>query len=126
MLELIIALGAAGAVLIGVWRWASRRVRSGVHTYGAFKDAVLGREAVLHPDTGAEIVPASPGLGHRMSTVETAVVRLAESQARWDDHESRIARLEKAEGERLVSRTESIELLRTIETALRSNPHQES
>ena len=121
MLELIIALGAAGAVIVGVWRWALPRIRSGARTYGAFKDAVLGREAVTHPDTGAEIIPASPGLGHRMSTVETAVVRLAESQARWDDHENRIARLEKAESERIVSRAESIELLRTIETALRSD-----
>lgn len=125
-LGFIITLGAAGAVLLGVARWLWPRIKEAFRVFEAFKDAVLGREATLHPDTGVELVPAQPGLGARVASIEVAVMEIARTHARLDNHENRLSRLESAENERAMARTETIELLRVVDTALRTDPPEES
>jgi hypothetical protein len=124
-LELIISLGAACAVIAGLVRWLGPRFKSGIKTFGDFKAAVLGREAVVHPETGKELAPAQPGLGTRVASIEVAVTELVRVHGRLNDHESRIGRLELAEQERALARTETVELLRVVDTALRTNPPEE-
>lgn len=123
--ELIITLGAVGAVILAVLRWAWPKVKTFSRAVGEFKDAVLGREATVHPDTGAELVPAQPGLGARMASIEIAVGELARTHRRLDSHEARIAALEQAATERAMARTETIEMLRVVDTALRTDPPED-
>lgn len=126
MLELIITIGAACAVLAGFWRWALPRLRGITHDLIAFKAAILGRDAVKHPETGVTLVPAQPGLGTRVASIELAVIQIARTHQRLDDHEQRLARLERGVEERTAARTETVELLRVVDTALKTPPPEDS
>lgn len=59
-------------------------------------DTMLGREAIVHPDTGMELAPAQPGLGQRLATMEHAIDVLAQNSSKLEDHEHRITALENA------------------------------
>lgn len=96
MLELIIAFGAAAAVVWSFLKWVWPLGKTGAHVLIAFRNAVLGTEEVRHPDTGRVVVPAQPGIGSRMATLEVAVTELVRNNRRLDDHERRIARLEES------------------------------
>lgn len=96
MLELIVTLGAAVAVVWGFLKWVRPIVKTGIHILVAFHNTVIGTDEVTHPDTGQVIVPAQPGIGSRMATLEVAVTELVTNNRRLDDHERRIARLEEA------------------------------
>lgn len=126
MLELIIAIGAAAAVVLGFLRWVWPQVKTGAHVFVAFKNAVLGTEEVKHPDTGKVLVHAQPGLNVRVASMEVALSELVRTNHRLDDHEGRLRRLELGVGERTAARTETVELLRVVDTALRTNPPEES
>lgn len=125
MLELIITVGAAAAVVLAFWRWAWPRIKGVARDLSAFKAAVLGRDEVTHPDTGQTLVPAQPGLGGRMATIEVAVTELLRNNRRLDDHEIRIGRLEQGVEERTAARTETVELLRVVDTALKTPPPED-
>lgn len=122
VLSLIVTFGAAAAVIAAFLRWVWPQVKTGVHVLVAFKNAVLGTEEVRHPDTGAVVVPAQPGLNARVASIEVTLTELARTHRRLDDHETRLARLEKGTEERTAARTETVELLRVVDTALRSDP----
>lgn len=111
------ALGLLARKARGAYREAKKDGR-------AFKDAILGREEILHPDTGAVLAPAVPGIGSRMATIEAAVVEMANTHARVDRLEVRVTALEAKDVERALARTESIELMRTIDAAIKSTPQE--
>lgn len=64
------AVASALGVLWALGRKLVKRARVGLTKVGAATDALLGRDAVLHPDTGAVLVPATPGLGVRLAGIE--------------------------------------------------------
>ena len=75
--------------------------------------------------TGKEISPALPGIGQRMATIETALGQLVNLHRRLDLHEERLHLLESKDHERALARTESIEMLRAMDTAMRSHTPDE-
>lgn len=132
------------AALAGGLRWWTRKDENGqprafprrlsnvvdraVHT-------LIGRDAIMDPDSGKELKPAQPGIGERIGRVETTqheisatlgslssvVEELAQTNAkvvriheRLDGHEERIVKLEEGAAERIVSRAESAEAFRAI------------
>jgi hypothetical protein len=125
VLELIITFGAAVAVIWGFLKWVWPRLKVAAQTVVAFKNAVLGTEEVLHPDTGKTLVPAQPGLGARVASIEVTLTELVRTNRRLDDHERRLGSLEEASAERAAARTETVELLRVVDTALKTQPPEE-
>lgn len=115
--------------IAGWLKWIRPKWHRAKHDITASRDSILGRAAVVDSITGAELSPALQGIGQRVATLEEsqaaigdALNRLAGSSARLDSHDSRLDRLEKSEQERALARTESIELLRTIDHAIRASP----
>lgn len=126
ILTLVIAFGGALAVVVGFLRWVWPRATVAADVVVAFKNAVLGTDEVTHPDTGMVLVPAQPGLNARVASIEVAVHELVQTNRRLDDHEGRIGRLEEGAAERSAARTETVELLRVVDTALKSDPSKDS
>ena len=128
---LILSLAALGALLVGYVRWLRPRWRTFWREIRAIRDALLGREAITDSITGDERVPALPGLGVRMASVEEnqtriteALVKLADSHELIQDHENRIKALEAAAVERVVTKVESAQAWRTIEKAIDAEPSE--
>lgn len=121
---LVIAIGGAAAVLAALLHRARRAYKKGKREVTAFKVAVMGRDAIIHPETGEELAPAVPGMGTRMATIEEAVVSMADERKRVDRLEERVIVLEQKDMERALARTESIELMRTIDAAIKSTPQE--
>lgn len=127
---------AAGASLVLIltaivawFRWARPKWTVFKKDATAARDSILGREATHDSITGKEILPALPGIGQRVASLEentavmaSAVRSLADTHQRLDSHDERIRRLERGSSERELARTESIELLRTIDNAIKSDP----
>lgn len=130
MTELITAIVGVLAILgalVAFVRWVRPKWREMKHDARAGRDALLGREAVYDSITGKEITPALPGIGQRVASLEetsaataVALTRLADTHTRIDGLEHRVSRLERGDAERTLARTESIELLRTIDTVARN------
>jgi hypothetical protein len=134
----LVAVAAAIGALALLWKYAVkawcgwRLARSKV---GAVTDAILGREAVVDSITGKEIAPALPGMGVRMAhqeqqmeAITLAVTRLASQQEAivelkrgHEDHASRLARLEEAAVERVVTKAESAAAWRAIEAVTKND-----
>jgi hypothetical protein len=120
------AILAAITAIFMAWRRARIAVKAGKQDARAFKDAILGRDEIVHPETGVVLAPAVPGIGARMATIETAVVQMADTHLQVEDLRARVSVLEQKDLERAMARTESIEMLRTIESAIRSTPSSRS
>lgn len=119
-----IALGVLSllAALGGYYRWARPKYRRGKQKITGVVESLVGRDAIHDNITGVEIVPALPGIGVRMASVEQNQVEtrdalrhiatLLESQQaqdhRLDNLESRVHTLEGAAAERVVAKVESI------------------
>lgn len=124
-----VGIAALATALTGWLKWVRPKWHRAKHDVTASRDSILGRAAVVDSITGAELSPALQGIGQRVATLEEsqaaigdALGQLANSSARLDSHDARIDRLEKSEQDRSLARTESIELLRTIESAIHSSP----
>lgn len=135
---------AGGLVTLAVLaRKAWRRILRAIKTGNAVVDTLVGREAIHHPETGREIVPASPGIGARMVSQEeqahrqgeqmvlltNAVSKIADSHARLehvesriDAHDKAIAELKAQSVERVVTRAESAAAWRAVEAVASSSP----
>lgn len=116
-------------VLWGGWVKAVRpRLRRLLRSWQAASDALLGRDAIYDSITGEERVPALPGIGQRMSTVEDAMKTLVDAvadqrrlQQHVMDHEARISSLERdelrsaiAQAERAATAASAAEMLHMI------------
>lgn len=95
------AVAAALGVLTGAVAWWWKRGRRIAGKIDGALDALVGRPDILHPDTGEVLAPATPGLGVRLATIETALVGLAETHlamgtlsARVESVEGRVVVLE--------------------------------
>ena len=104
------------------WRELRRDFRAG-------RDALVGRDPVVDSITGRELAPALPGIGQRMANVETALVTMADQGKRLSDleivvasHTVEIESLKAQALERVVTRAESTQALRTIEVAIQADP----
>lgn len=115
-----IAVGLS-ALLGGWWRWVRPRYRKAKRTVAAVTETLVGRDAITDPSTGRELVPAQPGLGVRMATMEEAIVRLSHMDGRVTavettvgEHTRQIAELRDARIERLVTQAESAQAWRAM------------
>lgn len=133
--ETIILAGAVVAALAALWKYGTkawRAWRAARVKVTAVGDAILGREAVVDTITGKEIAPALPGMGVRMAhqeqqmeAITAAVTRLATQHEALRDHETRIARLEQAAVERVVTKAESTAAWNAVEAVANSRPPDE-
>lgn len=136
----IITIGAVAGVIGGWMKWLGPRWRRARAKWVAAVDSIVGREEIRDSITDEVKVPALPGIGVRMAHQEqqmelltVTVTKLVDQQAhqqrleqRVEDHESRLAKLEQAEVERIVTRAESAAAYRAIETAIKATPDVES
>lgn len=126
----VLGVFAVLGTVAGFFRWVLPRFRETKKDLRAFRDAILGREAINHPDTGVELAPPIPGIGNRMANQEQqmsvlteAVSAIAGSHKRIDDLEERMGRLEQNRDlERIVGKAESIQMFKTIETVANAQP----
>lgn len=106
---------AVATVVVGWFKWLRPRVKRAQQESVAIRDAILGRDAILDSITGEERVPALPGIGMRMATVEEALVALADVHVKMLDHEERIRSLETGSLERIAARADSVAAFKAIE-----------
>ena len=130
----------AVTVILGALVVVIRRIRpvwkSLRRDFIAGRDALVGREEIVHPETGRVVVPAVPGIGTRMANVEEAIVAIARHQADIADlkvndarhdatlakHAEDIAALKLAQVERIVSKAESTAAFQAMEAVARAQP----
>ena len=123
-LEMFLLVAAAVTATGGLIKWLRPKWRKTKREVVAAKDSLLGREAKHDSITGKEVLPALPGIGQRMAVIENALTQLVDLHHRLDEHSERLEALERKDMERALARTESIEMLRTIETAIQSTPRE--
>lgn len=95
---------AVAAALAAVVFWGARLFRGAARASRRVNevfDIIAGRDAIVHPETGKVLAEATPGLGHRLATMESAVTSLAETHdmvatviRRMDGQERRLDELE--------------------------------
>src|SRR5690606_11809705 len=90
----ITAILRALATLSGAVVWAFRRSRAFTAKVDGGLDSLVGRPDMVHPDTGEVLVPATPGLGPRLATIEATLVELAETHALLTALTARVDRVE--------------------------------
>lgn len=66
----IVAIVGGLATLLVVLRKARRRLVKAAAKANDVSDVLLGRPAILHPETGEVLAPAAPGIGTRMAHIE--------------------------------------------------------
>jgi hypothetical protein len=128
-LQTFILLATVVTIVVSFLKWAKplehyRAVKSDLR---AFRDTFAGRPAMRDSITG-RIIPgtARRSIGERVDDMAESVKMLVEKNQRLDDHEKRIERIEDAlHIDRRLDKIEGIQLLRTIETAVQSEPSAE-
>lgn len=135
--ELILGIGGVFALFAAWWRWVRPRWKHAKAIFVAFCDAILGREEIRDPETGRELSPAKPGIGTRMANTEATLTVLTEAVAKIADTGERMNEVEKRQNEtdrrlnvietvvgveRALKQVESIELLRTMDSAINADP----
>ena len=113
--KIFLTFVAVAVVIIGWFKWLRPRLKKVNAESVAIRDAILGRDAILDSITGEERVPALPGIGMRMATVEEALVALADVHVKMLDHEERIRSLETGSLERIAARADSVAAFKAIE-----------
>lgn len=72
----------AGLAALGVMsRWAVKRARTFSRKWDSAREALVGREEILHPDSGIVLVQATPGLGQRLAKIEDNLVTLSDTRS---------------------------------------------
>ena len=120
----IILIGLCVATLYAFLKWARPRVSNVRDDARAIRDTLVGRPASRDSITGRPIPgTARPSIGERVEDLTGQVRALVENNQRLDDHEKRIERIEDAlHIDRRLDKIEAVQLLRTIETAVQSDP----
>lgn len=78
---LIVAITAALTIIVSVLRKASKKSRLVLRRADMVAETLLGRPAIVHPDSGEVLADATPGLGTRLGHIEGAIVNLAKTQS---------------------------------------------
>lgn len=115
LVKAILSFAALLSLIVGWFKWLRPRVKKAHLESIAIRDAILGRDAIHDSITGEERVPALPGIGMRMATVEQALVTLADVHVKMNDHESRLQALESGALERIAARADSVAAFKAIE-----------
>lgn len=76
----IVAVSAGATTLVVFWRWARKRLQRFSHKWDSAREALVGREEIRHPDTGAVLVKATPGLGQRLAHIEENLTVLSDTR----------------------------------------------
>lgn len=97
----IVAIVGASGTLLFTLRRGGKRLRATSAKVNQVTDVLLGRDAILHPETGEELVAATPGIGTRMASMEQwqseagGILReLADTQSKIVHTNLRVDRLE--------------------------------
>lgn len=85
-------LGGITALAV-IGRWIRKRVRNIARRANNAVDTLLGREEIRHPDTGVVLVPATPGLGERLATMEDTLNNLSDTRAEMSALTARVDNL---------------------------------
>ena len=72
----LVAVFAGVTTLIVILRYIFRWFRRASNQIGAVTETLLGRDEIVHPDTGIVLVEATPSLGKRMTLMEDAITNL--------------------------------------------------
>lgn len=86
--ELSVAFAAIWVALGILWlifKKVRAKTRVVASKFNSATETILGREEILHPDTGHVIVPATPSLGQRIGGLEQTIVTLVETQTQVAD-----------------------------------------
>lgn len=120
----VILMGLCVATLVAFFKWLAPRVSNVREDARAIRDTLVGRPASRDSITGRPIPgTARPSIGERVEDLTGEVRALVENNQRLDDHEKRIERIEDAlHIDRRLDKIESVQLLRTMETAIQSEP----
>lgn len=93
----LLAICGASAGSLRIYRWG----RKNVNVLSKIVEVLLGREAILHPDTEEVLVPETLGIGARMSHMEEwqtsatqVLANIASSQALMAKTNERVDTLE--------------------------------
>lgn len=132
-LQAFIMFSTALGFLAAFLKWVKpiTRAKAVSSDLRAIRDTLVGRPAMRDSITGA-IIPgtARPSIGQRMDDMAESVKKLADASTRLDahdarfkDHDKRLSRIEDALSiDRRLDKIESVQLLRTIETAVQADP----
>lgn len=82
-----------------VLRWLAKRVRRSWVKWDNAREALVGREAILHPDTGRVLVEATPGLGQRLSSIEEGQRLIGQTLSTLGETQAETAELNRRVGE---------------------------
>lgn len=74
----VVAVSAAGAALLIYGTRLGRAIAAMWRRVNEVFDIIAGREAIVHPETGVLLAEATPGLGHRLATMESAITSIAD------------------------------------------------
>lgn len=117
-----LAAVTAGLIAAGaVGRWMVRRVRRFAAKLESAREALVGREEIRHPDTGAVLVPATPSLGQRLVGIETGQRLIEENLTSLSNTRTEMGDLTRKVGELTdqlgthITESNELELARTKE-----------
>lgn len=89
-----LAVTVGGLIAAGlVARWVVKRVRAFASKWDNAREVLVGREEIRHPDTGRVLVPATPGLGKRIATMEDTLVALGNTRSEMQDLTTKVGEL---------------------------------
>lgn len=77
----IVAVSAGLTTLVVGGRWIRKRFQRFSHKWDSAREALVGREEIRHPDTGAVLVKATPGLGQRLAHIEENLTVLSDTRS---------------------------------------------
>lgn len=78
--ELIVTLGGAAVIVYGAYKNVYKPVKKFLKKWDNIGDSLGGRDAILDPDTGEELKPATPPMAHRVSMLEDAFATMVHTQ----------------------------------------------
>lgn len=115
----VVVGGLVAAGLVG--RWLIRRGRRFAAKWDNAREALVGRDEIVHPDTGAVLVPATPGLGSRLAMIEDGqrlieenLIVLSQTRAEMTDLSTAVGALGDQLGQH-ISEANALEMARTQE-----------
>lgn len=79
--ELVLAALAALGIIFALTRKVARKWKATASRTNLAFETLLGRDEVLHPETGVVVVEATPPLGMRFARMEEAIVKMSETTA---------------------------------------------
>ena len=124
--------------IAGYWRWVRPRIKRAQQTATAIVETLVGREPIVDAATGKELVPAQPGMGVRLASVEDGqrtqaetIAKLTETVLKLDDAHHRldtvetdmatiksdVSALKAAAWERIATKAESAQMWRAVADA---------